>query len=270
MTALVATDLDRTLIYSRRALGAEGRTRALRCVEVLDEAPAAFMTEPCADLLARLDRAAVVVPVTTRMHRQYRRVRLPMPPPRFALAANGGVLYVDGVPDAGWAAATRRRLAGGFPLQQVWAYAAQVCRTEFTVKLCNADDLFCYAVVRPHLLPSGFVDDVTGWAAERGWRTSLQGRKFYLVPERLDKGAAVAEVAARAGASHMFAAGDSFLDVDLLLAADRAIHPAHGELYERGWSAPHVARTAARGALAGEQIVRWLVEAAEGAGRSAG
>jgi len=46
--------------------------------------------------------------------------------------------------------------------------------------------------------------------------------------------------------------------VDMLLAADRAIHPAHGELFERGWSAPRVRRTAARGAFAGEEIVRTL------------
>jgi phosphoserine phosphatase len=86
----------------------------------------------------------------------------------------------------------------------------------------------------------------------------LQGRKLYWVPEQLTKSAAVAEVAARAGATSVLAAGDSLLDVDMLLAADRAVHPAHGELFERGWSAPRVARTAARGALAGEELVRTL------------
>jgi hypothetical protein len=185
-------------------------------------------------------------------------VTLPGSPAPFAIAANGGVIYVDGAPDASWSAQVRRMLKDHFPLSSVWAYVAQVCRAEFTVKLRNADELFCYAIVHPHRLPSGFVDDVAGWAAERGWRTSLQGRKLYWVPEQLTKSAAVAEVARRAGATTVLAAGDSLLDMDMLLAADRAIHPAHGELFERGWSAPRVVRTTARGAHAGEEIVRTL------------
>ena len=74
-----------------------------------------------------------------------------------------------------------------------------MCRPEFTVKLRNAAGLFCYAVVHPHRLPTGFVEDVSGWAAERGWRTSLQGRKLYWVPDRLTKSSAVAEVATARG-----------------------------------------------------------------------
>ena len=54
------------------------------------------------------------------------------------------------------------------------------------------------------------------------------------------------------------AAGDSLLDRDLLTYADRGIHPAHGELYGSGWSAPHVERTTAAGVLAGQQIVEWF------------
>jgi hydroxymethylpyrimidine pyrophosphatase-like HAD family hydrolase len=258
VSVLVATDLDRTLIYSRKAMALGELPPAVVCVELRDGKQASFMTEQCAKLLEELARRSVLVPVTTRVPGQYQRVRLPGPPARFAVAANGGVIYVDGVPDPSWSGQVRRLLKERFPLSSVWAYVAQVCRAEFTVKLRNADELFCYAIVHPHRLPTGFADDVAGWAAERGWRTSLQGRKLYWVPEQLTKRAAVAEVAARAGATSEHAAGDSLLDVDMLLAADRAVHPAHGELFERGWSAPRVARTAARGALAGEELVRTL------------
>lgn len=258
MSVLVATDLDRTLIYSRKAMALGSVPPDVVCVELHDGKQASFMTKDCAHLIEELAHRCALVPVTTRVPGQYLRVMLPGPAARFAIAANGGVIYVDGVPDASWSGRVRRALQDRFPLTSVWAYVAQVCRAEFTVKLRNADELFCYAIVHPHRLPTGFADDVAGWAAERGWRTSLQGRKLYWVPEQLTKGAAVAEVARRAGATTVFAAGDSVLDVDMLLAADRGLHPAHGELFERGWSAPRVARTAARGALAGEEIVRTL------------
>ena len=258
MRTLVASDLDRTLIYSRKAMRLGEVPAEPVCVEIRDGREASFLTAAAGKALEELAATAAFVPVTTRVHAQFQRVRLPGPPPQYAVAANGALLYADGEVDRRWAAEVRRRLADHFPFHAVWEYAAHVCSAEWTVKLRNADDLFCYAIVHPHRLPAGFVDDVAGWAAERGWRTSRQGRKLYWVPAALTKSAAVAEVARRAGAGRVLAAGDSLLDVDLLLAADAAIHPAHGELFERGWSAPGVARTQARGAAAGEELVRWL------------
>jgi hypothetical protein len=258
MTTLLATDLDRTMIYSRRArlLGADDFATA--CVEIHDGKPASWMTADAATQLAGLGDTAAVVPVTTRVVDQYRRVLLPGPPPKFAIAANGGALLVDGQVDHDWTRHVEHELVGTFPLERVWDQLSHVCHPEFTVKLRNASGLFCYAVVHPSLLPTGFVEDVAGWAAERGWRTSLQGRKLYWVPERLTKGEAIAQVRMRAGCDRVLAAGDSLLDVDLLLAADRGVHPRHGELHEQGWSAPSVDTTAASGIAAGEEIVRWF------------
>lgn len=258
MTVLVASDLDRTLIYSRKAreLGADDEPTC--CVEVHDGKQASFMTEAAAEQLSDLASTATVVPVTTRIIEQYRRVQLPGPPPTFAVAANGGVLLVDGVPDRRWAERVRRDLSASVALDDVWTHVARVCHPQFTDKVRNAADLFCYAVLRPAELPDGFVAEQTAWAAEHGWRTSMQGRKLYWVPERLSKSAAVREVADRIAADCILAAGDSLLDIDLLLAADRGIHPRHGELYEQGWTAPSVTMTASSGIAASTEIVNWF------------
>jgi hypothetical protein len=45
----------------------------------------------------------------------------------------------------------------------------------------------------------------------------------------------------------------------MLAGADEAIRPAHGELHEQGWTAPRIAVTSATGALAGEEIVDWML-----------
>jgi hypothetical protein len=258
MTTLVASDLDRTLIYSRKARTLGVDADDAMCVEHHDGAEASFMTAAAAAELTALAADAVFVPVTTRVADQYRRVRLPGPPVRYAVVANGGVLFVDGHRDHDWSRTVDKVLADAFPLPAVWEHVGVICRPEFTVKLRNAADLFCYAVVHPRRLPPGFLEDVAGWAAERGWSTSLQGRKLYWVPRGLTKSAAVAEVARRAECDLVLAAGDSLLDIDLLLAADRGIHPSHGELFDQGWSAPSVVRTAESGIRAGEEIVRWF------------
>ena len=267
---LFACDLDRTLVYSPKArhLGADDSPTI--CVEVHNGKPASFMTAAAGRALEVLAASGVFVPVTTRTVEQYRRVLLPGPDPRFAITTNGGVLLVDARPHADWTRRVTRVLAASVPMQEVWDHAGHVCRPAFTDKLRNASGLFCYAVVHPHRLPPDFLADVSGWAAERGWRTSLQDKKLYWVPDGLTKSAAVAEVAARTGCRRVLAAGDSLLDVDLLLAADLAIHPRHGELYEQGWSAPTATTTVASGILAGEQIVIWFSTHAGSAVRAVG
>lgn len=268
--ALFACDLDRTLIYSRKARHLGPDDMPTTCVEIHHGKQVSFMTAAAAHAMDALASIGVFVPVTTRTPEQYRRVLLPGPAPRFAIAANGGVLLADGRPDRLWARQVSRVLSEIVPVRDIWEHAGFVCRPEFTDKLRNASGMFCYAVVHPSRLPSGFLADVTGWAAERGWRTSLQGRKLYWVPEQLTKSAAVAEVAARTGADMVLAAGDSLLDVDLLLAADFGIHPRHGELYDQGWCGPRVTVTAASGICAGEEIVNWFSTRAASAVRPVG
>jgi hypothetical protein len=259
MTVLCATDLDRTLIYSRGALEAHGDTkRSLVAVERHEHKDASWMTVGAARAYARLAERALVVPVTTRIPEQWERVRLPGPPPKYAITANGGVLLVDGKIDHSWDAAVAAELSEVAPLSEIWAHALVVCRPEWTVKLRNARGMFCYAVLHRKRVPGGFVAEAAGWAQQRGWQLSLQGRKLYWVPRSLRKSAAVAEVARRTGATLVAAAGDSLLDADLLEHADTGIVARHGELVASGWTAPHVTITGRIGVLGGEEIVDWF------------
>lgn len=265
MRTVVCTDLDRTLIYSAGALLLDGPDETLPrllCVEMYQARPLSYLTEAAARLVERLAEAAVLVPTTTRTPEQYRRVRLLDKPPTYAICANGGHLLVDGVADEDWSAHVRARLSGT-EAAEVHAYLTSV-GGDFVHKVRTASGLFSYAVVDRPALPPGWMDDLTGWCAERGWRTSLQGRKVYCLPTGLTKAAAAAEVARRMGADRMVAAGDSLLDIELLEAADTALRPAHGELADTGWTAPNTAVTATRGVAAGEEIAgRLLAHALE-------
>ncbi len=257
-SVLIATDLDQTLIYSRRAVTRYGGGGgALAAVETYQDVDASFMTASAAAAFARLGDQALVVPATTRTAEQLARVRIPGAP-KYAVAANGGVLLVDGVPDEDWRREVGERLTRGTPVGDVVAHARAVCRPEWTRLVRVAADLFCYAVLERRDLPASLVADESAWASERGWQVSLQGRKLYWVPAALTKSAAVAEVARREAASTLLAAGDSLLDADLLAAADAGIMARHGELAASGWRAEHVRVTAGCGITAGAEIVRWF------------
>ncbi|MFE6757521.1 HAD family hydrolase [Streptomyces sp. NPDC057684] len=260
---LVASDLDRTLIYSAAALGLtmpDARAPRLLCVEVYEGKPLSYVTEDAAALLGELGRSALFVPTTTRTREQYGRIHLPGPAPRFAICANGGHLLVDGVSDLDWRAAVDERLAAECaPLDEVRAHLVRTADPAWLLKERVAEDLFAYLVVERSLLPEGWVKELAVWAESRGWTVSLQGRKIYAVPKPLTKSAAMREVARRSGADLTLAAGDSLLDADLLLAADRAWRPGHGELADVGWTAPHVTALEDRGVAAGETILRELI-----------
>ncbi|PJE94387.1 HAD family hydrolase [Streptomyces carminius] len=257
---LMASDLDRTLIYSAASLGLampDAEAPRLLCVEVYQSGPLSYLTETAAALLAELAGRSVLVPTTTRTREQYGRIRLPGPPPRYAICANGGHLLVDGESDPGWHARVRRALdADCASLAEVRARLTATADPAWLLKERVAEDLFAYLVVDRAELPEAWVKELADWAGPRGWTVSLQGRKIYAVPRPLTKSAAVAEVARRTGAGHVLAAGDSLLDADLLLAADTGWRPGHGELAELGWSAPHITALPERGVAAGERILR--------------
>ncbi|MFH8792805.1 HAD family hydrolase [Streptomyces sp. NPDC017941] len=257
---LVASDLDRTLIYSAAALGLtvpDAEAPRLLCVEVYEGKPLSYVTETAAALLTELAERTVFVPTTTRTREQYHRVHLPGPVPRYAICANGGHLLVDGVSDPAWRAAVARRVAAECaPLDEIRAHLLRTADPAWLLKERVAEDLFAYLVVERSLLPSGWVKELGEWAVERGWAVSLQGRKIYAVPRPLTKSAAMREIARRAGADEVFAAGDSLLDADLLAAADRSWRPSHGELADTGWSVPGLTVVPERGVAAGEQILR--------------
>ncbi|MFJ8935835.1 HAD family hydrolase [Streptomyces sp. NPDC102365] len=257
--ALVASDLDRTLIYSANALaltGPDAEAPRLLCVEVYQNKPLSYVTETAGGLLTELGGAADFVPTTTRTREQYHRIQLPGPAAKYAICANGGHLLVDGVSDPAWQARVTARLADECaPLDEVRAHMAATADPAWVLKQRVAEDLFVYFVVERELLPADWAKELAVWAENRGWTVSVQGRKVYAVPKPLTKSAAMREVARRTGAPLTLAAGDSLLDADLLLAADHAWRPGHGELAEAGWTAPGVTALPERGVAAGERIL---------------
>ncbi|HEV7626906.1 MAG TPA: HAD family hydrolase, partial [Streptomyces sp.] len=176
---LIASDLDRTLIYSAAALGLampDAEAPRLLCVEMYERRPLSYMTETAAGLLTRLTGHCVFVPTTTRTREQYRRVRLPGGPARYAVCANGGHLLVDGEPDPDWHAQVLRGLAGCAPLAEVCEHLRRAAAEgDWVLKQRVADELFAYLVVDRERLPDAWVKELTAWAGERGWAVSLQG-----------------------------------------------------------------------------------------------
>ena len=258
---MVASDLDRTLIYSANSMALTGSDHlAPRMVvaEVYDAAPLSFMTRAAEELLEGIVERSVFVPVTTRTQAQFSRVRLPGFGRGYAVTTNGAVLLHDGEPDADWSRHIRRSLGECAPLAEVLGHLTGSAADPAVLRVRTAEDYFVYSIVDRQALPDAYLDELNAWCAARGWTTSLQGRKLYCVPASITKEAAVQEVRRRSGSGLLVAAGDSRLDAGILELADIAIRPSHGELDSDSFTRPNLTVTSASGVMAGEEILRFV------------
>lgn len=217
---LFASDLDNTLLFSHRY-----REDSDRCVEYLEGKEQGFFTRRSLELLPLVCQSTRFVPVTTRSVAQYRRIAWPEScGPRYAAAANGGILLVDGEEDRSWSAQTRELIA---------PWRGELL--ELQNRLSEAPTLKRWRMVDGLYLFAACDDGEDAQAGGRYFqgKTSLEvavsGRKVYFFPPPLNKGEAVRRLKERFLPERTVCAGDSVIDVPMLRAADVAILP-HGEL----------------------------------------
>lgn len=262
--ALFALDLDQTLIFSTRTALLDPAVDPVVWVEDYDGAPLSLMTAAAHTLLGQIAAEHHVVACTTRTIEQYRRVRLPGPA-RFAICANGGIVLRDGHRDPDWDRRVTDLTSTSAPIPHVLDRLQRTTHYPWVKTVTTAQDLFCYLVAADRdSIDQAWVVDLTGWAQAHGLVVSVQGRKVYVVPARLTKGAAARWLATETGA-RLCAAGDSLLDLPLLAEADVAVRPPHGELAHSDHSGllpgrVTVARSA--GAAATVEMLTLLLDAA--------
>ncbi|MBT2568666.1 HAD family hydrolase [Arthrobacter sp. ISL-85] len=259
-SVMVACDLDQTLIYSANSMAlrcSDNAAPALVVAEVYEGAPISFMTRTAWNVLERLVHGAIFVPVTTRTVQQFRRVNIPGRNRGYAVTTNGAVLLHDGVPDAGWTYLIQGAVADNCaPLEEVYDHLLGPTKPAAVLRGRVAENTFVYCIVERNELSVGYLEELSAWCHERGWKTSMQGRKLYCVPSPVSKEAALAEIRRRHPVDVLVAAGDSKLDAGILQLADAAIRPAHGELDEAAFHLANLCVTSTSGIVAGEEILR--------------
>ncbi|MFE3546306.1 HAD family hydrolase [Nocardia sp. NPDC059177] len=253
------------MIFSRNAFGGAEAVEK-ECVEYYEGEPLSYMTTTAVASLRALAVTAPVVPTTTRTIEQFQRITLPGAPWRYAITSNGGNILVDGVPDPTWRSDIDDQVrASGATLAEVGAELRSRIDDSWVTKYREADELFCYLVVRIDAVPAGFLAEWDTWCRAHGWSASQQGRKIYTMPDAVCKSLAVAEVRRRlresgelSGDAPLFTAGDGALDAPMLRVADAAIRPRHGELEDLNFTAPALTVTETTGILAGAEILDWF------------
>lgn len=257
----LVSDLDGTLIHALRTLPEEHRARAV-VVEHYQGRPITVVHRHTIETIRSLCVHARFVPATTRSAAQLQRVT-PIwehVAANWAICANGATIMHQGSPDEEWRRKVERRAQNAATVEQVrsalkrefgepevvpWLGSWRSCETHFL-----------YAVFDPDDAPPG-TDAQAGRLLESlGWVAVRHGRKLYVLPRHLTKGAATEHLRDRLEIERLLAAGDSLLDLDLLEAADRAWVPSGSELATAGLAPPVAELTARPHVHSGHQIAR--------------
>jgi hydroxymethylpyrimidine pyrophosphatase-like HAD family hydrolase len=257
---MFATDLDRTIIYSRKALEDLGPALNdhLRPVEKKAGSEIAFMTEKALGLLEQISQELLLVPVTTRTTSQFKRIFIfeEQVPVKYAITFNGAEILYKGEPLSDWRESISDSLKKESSSLEELQDILQKDLYQVNGKLKSAEGLFLYYLLEEKL-SSEQVQEFKRAASSYGWRISYQGRKLYFMPNPISKGEAVSFVKEREGIDTLFGAGDSLLDEDFLVKCDHSFIPAHGELAGDEGLITYIF-TKEKGAYAGEEILENL------------
>jgi hydroxymethylpyrimidine pyrophosphatase-like HAD family hydrolase len=254
---IFASDLDRTLVYSKRAIEELGNDDkfVLKPVEKRDHNWVAYMTKLSYFALKELASTSLFIPVTTRTTEQFNRFLIFKEdiPLKYAITSNGANIIYQGKLMDDWSTYMMNRLTEESVTQAELLTKLKKEGFQFDGQIKQAENLFFYFILNS-LPPASEQKAISDLAGLNGWRISVQGRKFYFIPKAISKGVALEFISKREGMEVFAGAGDSMLDWDFLKTCHFRFVPAHGEL-ARVSDTSHYTLTQNTGVAAGEEII---------------
>lgn len=256
MKPILMTDLDNTMIYSyKRDIGVDKIA-----IEPYEGKIVSYMTRFSYEVLKKLRRDMLFVPVTTRSVSQYRRISFDSGwTPEYALVSNGGTLLAGGAEDERW---KRESLALIEPcLKQLEKAEAVLARDPYrTLDVRRVDQLFVFTKSEePELTLQRLGSELDLTAVE----LLQNGVKIYVLPKALNKGSAVGRFLSRIAEGRedgpVICAGDSEFDLPLLdkgdvvfCPRDLAVPVDRGEIHQ-----------IEKGQILSDEVFRYLVNKIE-------
>ncbi len=216
---LFACDLDNTLIHSYKH-----KVDGDICIEIYNGREQSFISSRAVEMLKEIAEKILFIPVTTRSIEQYNRIEwLEGTTPEFAVVSNGANLLQNGEINLNWQKDFYKNIRPyENELQRQLERFSQ--DKNFTIsRIVDGSFLF---------LKSNDDADIKKVSEEIQGDTNLvveySGRKIYLFPPNLNKGAALLKLKEIFEPAKTFAAGDSSIDIPMLQVADVAF--AHRNL----------------------------------------
>lgn len=220
------SDLDKTLIYSQRASGV--------CIERLDGRDICYMAEPAYDILMQLisTKGFYFIPCTLRSLEQTSRITfIDEKCTPYLICDNGFSLYHKMKLDTEW----DKKMSDLIDLNGNRQFHNELMRfmqkDGIPVKQIKSNrDAFYTIIFETATQAESYSKRIMNLINTAIYKTSLQGRKFYIIPQKLDKSTAVEHLSRLIPYEIMVTAGDSEVDEQFIQLGHYSFIPAHSSL----------------------------------------
>lgn len=228
---IFACDLDRTLIYSSKFIASENE--AATVVEKREQENLSYMTEKALRLLTDINKHLIFVPATTRSFELYNRINVfrELIKPKYAVITNGGIILKNGVPLKSWQDIIINKMKSVHSLEELTKQCSFFLENSNVKFYKCCDDLFLYAVLKNQSLENSNYNRLCFISKALGYDVKINGRKIYLIPHFINKWEPIRHIMELENDNNVIAAGDSMLDLPMLIGSKHGIIPLHGELY---------------------------------------
>ncbi|WMJ79896.1 HAD family hydrolase [Clostridium sp. MB40-C1] len=262
---IFASDLDRTLIYSKKLIDHNGEDIVL--VERYNGEDLSFMKKAVIDKLGNMKEKIMFIPVTTRTIDQYNRIFMIKDhiKPKYAVVSNGGNILINGEIDKDWRNIIEKKIERVIHYKFVQKRFLESFKdVSWINKMILRDKLFfSIHFDNKDKINLDELYKFKEWAEANYWNVSLQGRKLYIVPSAVNKWDAVLYIKQKERIDKVVSAGDSLLDYPILINAEYSMCASHGELFkmiqDKILNKEHIVLTDSMGIDASEEIVNNVV-----------
>lgn len=256
---LFTSDLDRTLIYSKRMMANFPPITPTVGAERKDGEVMSMMTEATTKLLHQVHDQTLFVPVTTRALHQYERIHVINELcPTFAITSNGGTILEKGRPNEAWAKTLRKRIEdSSIPDADMLQRFDGIRSDTWLQQSFYVDELFYVYYVDLSILRQDVVQAIIQEFDVLVGMYFYKEENYIFFAESVNEGSGDCYLKEHCTYDVHVAAGDSIMDYGMLAMADIGFTPAHGDLKDKQ---PQVLGNTIYSANSGEAFTQSLLE----------
>lgn len=222
---LYATDMDRTIIFSKRFIDEHGAKTSYVVAETKDDKVISYISSPVKKKINEVCRHEQVelVPVTTRSISEFNRINIGLNN-KYAIVSNGGIILENGKSMKEW----EEYISKHIDLMELADVTLDLNELDSISRDATLiDNRYLFAKTENGTL----FDEEVAELANRYPNIifTRQRKKIYAIPECFSKAIALRWLQNKLGIKTVVASGDSELDIPMLAIANYAVIPEHGD-----------------------------------------
>ena len=207
---VVFSDLDRSIIYSKRFLGED---KSELEIEIYKNENISYISKKTVELIKQIKEKIEFIPTTTRTIEQFKRIEFS----KYDI-------------DREYKSFINQKLKNSLHIDETMKLLEEYKNIKGIKKIRKADDLFFYIVVDNNIFDLKYIESFISKIKDLNWETYINGTKIYFLPQELKKSTAIKYICDKFGYKDAFGIGDSIMDKDMLDFCRSSYLLRHGDL----------------------------------------